>query len=258
MLYWSLAFAIGVVSVEAQTPQPLNAPAATQSASLSKTPPEIEKALQLPEGDARINAVRAAAMEWEQKQPGAALEWVCSLPNDELRKRVLKATAEDWGQREPGVGVDWLMKGGIKPNSPEIGALHFLVTEWAKKDWHAAAEWSEKQPKGPVRTTAFFSVADGFAQMDPAAAGAWVQKIADAGDRHVAESFVIRVWAMSKKKPVDVAAWILQLPPEDLKGAASQLAPLWAKTDAANAEAWVNTLLLPEAEKAEILKKSKP
>jgi len=257
---WSFAVAFATVLLAlqpasmAQT-QPSAPKAATASAKSKDLPLSVEKALQLPEGNERTNALRAAALEWEQKQPAVALEWVCSLPNGDLRNRVLKATAEDWGKRDPLPALDWVMKREIKPNSPELGAVHFFVTEWAKNDWNAAAEWSDKLPKGPIRTTAFYSVADGFAQKDPAAAGAWVQKITDVSDRRIAESFVIRIWVMSKKKPEDVAAWIQQLPPEDIKDAAPKLASLWAKTDAAKAEAWVNQLPLSEAEKAEILKK---
>jgi len=225
---------------------------ALHSASIAQTP-EIEKALQMPEGADRTKALVAAALEWEKKSPAAAMEWVCAPSTPKAAGAAMKSLSMDWAARAPLDEIDWLTKRGLKPGTMDFYALHLTVVVWAGKDPNAALEFAKKQPQGPIRKNIYNSVAEGWGRADIKAAAAWAAKVPDTEDRQTAINFVASFWASTK--PEEDAAWAQTLPKDDLKFAASKLVPVWAKKDPAKAVQWVASLPLSDAEKEEILKK---
>ena len=132
------------------------APPASASAPASNTaqlPPELEKALAMPEGKDRTNAVRTAALAWAQKDPAAALDWVCAAPKDGPFDSLMGALGNDWGNRDPQAAIAWAnAHSRTYPNNKAMFLFHLASTAWARKDPKAAAAWADEQPRAPRNT----------------------------------------------------------------------------------------------------------
>jgi len=234
------------------------ASSATAAAGSSAIPAAVLKALELPEGAERTKALGAAAVEWQQKDPKAALVWAVGLPKGQSNYQTLNRVSQAWGNRDPKVALECAMSLDPKGGNSAMMALHLIVTAWARADAPAALAWAEKQTRADLHRTAYFSVADGWAQKDPPPAAAWAAKLTDENDRHLAVGEVAHVWANSSiiaKNPEAAMAWVEKLQPADMKIAAASIAWGLARADAAKAKAWVEKLPLKDAEKTEIISK---
>jgi len=163
----------------------------------------------------------------------------------------------DWGARDGATAAPWVLDHPKTLGFP--GAVHFIVCAWGGTDPQAATAWSEKLPKGDLRKNAFNSVAEGYVRKDSPAAAVWMTKLTDDDDRHAAVRCVADFWsatAMAKSQEA-ITSWAEKLPPADLKIAAGWIVTNWSKKEPAKAKAWVEKLSLPEADKAEVLKKIK-
>lgn len=243
--------------------------AAPPSEQSNAVPQEIQKALQLPEGDGQTQALRSAGIAWERQDPHAALEWAFNLPTNSKSSLgnsmvVVRAMSDDWGDREPvPATTEWVM--GHLPKEGQLTmmalpgmALHLVVAAWARHDPSAASLWAEKQPEANgLRRIAYESIASGWVRKDPASATAWAVKQPGEADRHLALEGVTRVMLAITKQPEIVAAWAEKLPVGDMKTVVPKVAGSLAKTDATKAKAWVNGLPLADTDKAEILGKIK-
>ena len=227
-----------------------------ESAGSKNEPDEVKQAMQVPEGDARVQALRAALLAWEQKEPVAMIEWLCAAPKGSPQSGVLREASMDWGDRDHMAAIAWALKHDLKQPCPESIVFHLAIGQWARKDGKAAAEWADKQPKGNIRTIAYFSVAGGWASSTATeAAAAWAAKVPDADDRHAALGRVAQ--AYSFKASAEAAAWAEKLPADDVKVIAGIIAGNWGRKDAAKAVQWVNSLQLSPAEKDDILNRAK-
>ncbi len=125
-------------------------PSGQSNAAPQAVPQEIQKALQLPEGDERTKELTSAGLAWERQDPHAAMEWAFSLPNDKCGFNVIRVTANDWGAREPvPATTEWVMSHSPKEGQLTGLALHFISTAWARVDPSAASAWAEKAARRP-------------------------------------------------------------------------------------------------------------
>jgi hypothetical protein len=228
------------------------------SASSSAIPAAVQKALELPEGGERTKAMIAAAVEWQKKDPQAALAWAVGLPKGQSNYQTLNRVAQAWGNRDPKAALEGAMSLEPKGGNLAMSALHLIVTAWARADPQAALAWAEKQTRADLHRTAYFSVADGWAQKDPPPAADWAAKLADDNDRHLTVGEVAHGWVWTPsfvKNPEAAMAWVEELQAGELKMAAGSIAEGVARKDAPKAKAWVEGLPLTDAEKAEIIQK---
>ena len=257
ILCWSLAFAIGIVSVEAQTPKPMTSPAATQNTGSGKTPPEVEKALATPESPEQVKALVEAAKEWAKKEPAAAVAWAFQLP-PALSAKVCSPVA----LVNPPVSAEFF----IQQNEKGKGNLHGLILGWTPADPTAAEAWCMKAPKS-VRYLAFFTFADALARKDRTSGPAWVEKLKAAAeeDRFAAIHGVAMIWGRGDAD--SVAVWMKQLKPDEMKFAAkvvisgyaynAKLKSLGATKDDA-IKAWLKQFPFSDQENEAILKSTAP
>jgi len=260
--------------IAAQTGQPVNTPAAvqppaaippptatqppaaTQNTGSGKMPPEVEKAMKMPEGSEQATALVAAAKEWAKKEPAAAVAWAFQLP-PALSAKVVTPVA----LVNPPVSADWFIQQGEKAK----GNLHGLLLGWTAADPTAAEAWCMKAPKN-VRYLAFFSVADGLVRKDRTSGPAWVEKLKGEAeeDRFAAIHGVAMLWG---RGDIDAAAvWMKQLKPDEMKFAAKVAVgyTLTAKLKAQGvtkddaAKAWLKQFPFSDKEKEDILKGPAP
>jgi len=258
ILCWSLAFAVGIVSVEAQTPKPVNSPAATQSAAAGKTPPEVEKAMQMPEGKEKTDALGSAIKAWAQKDPIAGLAWMASLTPNVYAKVRTCAGAYAQGA-DPKKSVDWI----VQQSSPAASdLLHLVSATWGRLDPAAAGAWCVQLQSKDVhmREVSFFSVADGICRKKSEQAAAWVAQLPPGEDRRSAVGGTVLIWA--RGNIVAATAWIKTLGLPDQKWAAQTIVGAWGSVKGTkdapnawqNAQEWLDQLPFTPSDKEYILK----
>jgi hypothetical protein len=179
----------------------------------AEVPPEIVKAMRLPKGDEQNKALDAAAQEWAQKEPTAALAWVLQLPAN-LSFRESGVVSAVCGRSYGKLSADWLVQQG---STVALERLHGLILAWAPVDAAGAAAWCLQAPKN-VRYYAYFTMADALCRKDPPSAADWAAKVEAAEDRLAATHGVAMIWGRSNLAPA--TAWIKQLKPEEAKLAA--------------------------------------
>jgi len=256
----SLAYAAGTSSGTAATaasaaPAKSSSPAAKANGDTVKTPPEVEKALQMPEGDDQTKALIAATTDWTKKDPAAALTWSSQLPKNICEKVFVPVLLVN-----PPASADWMIQHnntGYNNNH-----LHGVLVTWGRTDPAAAAAWCQKtkMEDKEVRRTAWFSVADGMARKNLKDAGAWAEKVEANEDRLAAIGGVAMMWG--RGNVTTAAPWIKQLKPEEMKAAIATIAKDWhmtklksqGTTKAEAVKPWLDQFPLSDKEKEELLK----
>jgi len=240
---------VSQVNVKAAQPNP--APKSAQNASEIKTPPEVEKAMQMPDGEGKTNAIISAAQEWAKKDIPAVLSWAQKLP-PVLRGKVVIQIID----ANPQVAADWYIQ-------TNIVFFHGAIYSWAMKEPNAAAAWSLKSPES-VRAVAVISAAEGWFLIDKSSAADWAAKLTSDEDRVAAIKGVALKWCRTKdaKDGLQPAAdWLKKFKPSDIKEACKFVVGDWkanpfnnsgTRNDAAIKE-WVNQFPLSEPDKNEIL-----
>jgi len=254
-------------------------------------PPEIEKAMQMPEGKERLDAISAASPEWVKKDPTAALAW--AHQPKAIYKEYLNIIG-NCGKIHGKLTADWCVQ------NKQYITLHKSLSSWVTADRAAAAEWCLQAPD-EVRHIAFSSLGYFWGGKEPSAAATWAAELKSLEDRRSMDYGIGSGWTAPRNGSVDfpgATAWALGLKSQEERISAiygigsGQWGPrdfpaytAWVKTlknkeelrvaamvgiakipkdsgldksakvDAeANAKAWVDQLQLSDSDKAEILK----
>jgi hypothetical protein len=232
------------------------------AASPASVPAEIEKAMQLPDGKEKIDAIGAALKSWSQNDPTAGLAWLLAKP-PRLYGQLRGNVASFADGADPGRSADWLVQQGSRP---ALDYLHVMLTTWARTDSNAATAWCAglQSKDARAREVSFYSVADGLCRKKPELAAAWAAKVQAAEDRLSAVGGTTTIWA--RADIVAATAWIKTLGPPELKRAAQVVVAVWsyAKGTKAspntwrNVQEWLDQTSLGTADKEFVLKNPKP
>jgi hypothetical protein len=226
--------------------------------SKSSAPPEVEKAMQMPEGKEKNAALDAALKAWAQKDATAGLAWALALPPRTYGQ--VKGNLAVFSQSaDPASSADWLVQQG---SPPALDALHGVLLRWTANDAASASAWCVglKSKDAKARNMSFFSVADGLCRKKAATATAWVAQLPPGDDRVAAVEGTVIIWA--RGDIVAATDWIKTLDAPEKKKAAQTVAAVWrfakgtSKTPNPwqNAEVWMDQLPLSAADKEYVLK----
>ncbi len=102
-------------------------------------------------GDAMSAAVRSLAT----KNPTLAAGKALAIPEGEARDEAIESVAESMARDNPVEAVEWVMTNGSEEAQSE--AIGDVVSSWVGKDRDAAREWVSSQPEGEVRDSAVSS-----------------------------------------------------------------------------------------------------
>jgi hypothetical protein len=232
-------------------------PAAAQDSKIS-APPEVEKALQMPEGKEKTAALDAAMKAWAQKDATAGLAWALALPPRPLGQ--VKGTLAAFSQgADPGRSADWLVQQG---SPAALDALHGLLLRWAMNDAAASSAWCVglKSKDAKARNVSFFSVADGLCRRKAESATRWVAQLPPGDDRVAAVEGTVIIWA--RGDIVAATDWIKALGPPEMKRSAQTVVAVWrfAKGTSKSpnmwkdVEEWLDQMPLSAADKEYVLK----
>jgi hypothetical protein len=232
-------------------------PAAGQDAKIS-APPEVEKAMQMPEGKEKIAALGAAMKAWAQKDATAGLAWALALPTRSFGQ--VKGNLAVFSQgADPASSADWLVQQG---SPAALDALHGVLLGWTVKDADSASAWCVglKSKDAKARSVSYFSVADGLCRKNRELATALVAQLQPGDDRVAAVEGTVIIWA--RGDIVAATDWIKTQGPPEMKRAAQTVVAVWrfAKGTSQvpnpwqNVQEWIDQLPLSAADKDYVLK----
>ncbi len=222
------------------------------------------------ERNVREQAISVIAMEWVERDAGAALEWAAKMPGNRERTRALRAVAQRMGTLGDPQNAMTLLSGMKLSQADETMAIAALATTAFSSDPEAALSWMEtltaKQRVDilannlhqlvrydPKRAKEFFTanlngrvrhsvsyLAEHFALDDLPAAQAWVEELQSGEVRHRAMQGVVN--AMAKNDPQAAAAF---MEAQGISGSnrhiAEGLVIRWTQQDREGAMAWIDT-----------------
>jgi hypothetical protein len=247
------AFAGFVVMIPRALGQDSGSPGPKTSA-----PPEVEKAMQMPEGKEKNAALGAAMKAWAQKDATAGLAWALALSPPQYGQ--VRGSLAVFAQgAKPASSADWLVQQG---SPTALDALHGMLISWAVNDADSASAWCVglKAKDAKARSVSFFSVADGLCRKKAEAATAWVAQLQPGDDRLAAVEGTTIIWA--RGDIVAATGWIKTLSAAEVKRAAQTVVSVWrfAKGTSKspnmwqNVQEWLDQLPLSAAEKDYVLK----
>ena len=102
--------------------------------------------------DQRGDALGAAVRSLADQDPALAGVKALSIPEGDARNQAVESVAQAMSRENPGDAVAWVMKNGNE--SSQQGAMREVMSTWAAQDPVEARAWVEDQPEGPVRDSA--------------------------------------------------------------------------------------------------------
>jgi hypothetical protein len=159
----------------------------------------------------RPAAVRSLAAGWSQKNPEAVLQWAGTLAEGRERTDVINSALSQWAGTSPELAAAYVQR---LTDDQGGRALQAVVDRWASKDAEAAGAWLAQQPAGPAKDSAISSLTQRIASEDPAAAIGWAATISEAKARDRQIESIARDWM--RQDAVAARQWIStsQLPPD--------------------------------------------
>jgi len=230
----------------------------TKPATQTSAPPEVEKAMQMPEGKEKNAALGAAMKAWAQKDATAGLAWALPLPPRVYGQ--VRGSLGMFGQgANPANSADWLVQ---QASPTALDALHGVLLSWTLKDPVSASAWCVglQSKDAKARKVSFFSVADGLCRKKPESATAWVAQLQLGDDRLAAVEGTAIIWA--RGDIVAATGWIKTLSPSEVKRAAQTVVSVWrfAKGTSkspntwTSVQEWIDQMPLSPADKDYVLK----
>jgi len=195
-----------------------NAPASSAANAPAKQggprlPDNVAKAMRLPEGDARTNALAAAALTWAQKDAVGPLAWLLQTPSP-LGGQPWFDVVMTCFETNGAVTANVLVRKG---NQEQMRPLFF---SWAEEKPAAATAWASKASLPElVRYLVIFTIGEGASKTNPALAQTWAVSLPAQADRIAAIQGAAH--QMARQKFDAVAPWIKQLRQRDLIRAAA-------------------------------------
>lgn len=151
--------------------------ASSSTVSIKDPLEAIKLAEKMNSGDAQTNLLRAVACSWADTDPVAALDWVAGVKDPSLRELLIASANQSYALTDPFHAATWLISDVKSDGILKEAALNILGT-WVAKNPEQAANWASQFPEGDTKTAAVKIVSQYWQQTDPAAATAWIQKLA--------------------------------------------------------------------------------
>jgi hypothetical protein len=112
--------------------------------------PAAERALSLPDGNARTTAVMGVVREWTKSDPAAARAWMEALPDAVLARRAIPVHGAALAGHDPQGAAIYLV--AQQPTPENTKTLWGASAAWATRDFDAALGWSRTLSGETIRT----------------------------------------------------------------------------------------------------------
>ena len=159
--------------------------------------------LKLPVTRERNAAVENMFFTWGSNEPASALEFIRSESSiGGLSPTLQRASLAGWAKSDPEAAVTASLESSRTRNDP--GQFANTLANWATLDLDASSQWLlANVPAGEQRTFAARELAAIFAQQDPAAGAAWLEKLTGGQERDFAAGTLVAEW--SRDAPAEAA-----------------------------------------------------
>ncbi|MGJ8641155.1 MAG: hypothetical protein ACSHYA_17325 [Opitutaceae bacterium] len=164
--------------------------------------------LQLPAGNARMNAIGNFAQQMAQEDPGAAIEFATSLAYDDEKQRALSNMG--WQLARYGIEAVKPIIAGSEDPMVQRQLASRLVSEWALFDQPGALDWAESLSDVQARNSAVQSVYQKWMQADPQEALSYLENSVEAGKQSSYLRSGFQDWA--REDPKAAVEWLDQMP----------------------------------------------
>ena len=204
----------------------------------AETAPEsaAARALGLPYGAIRTEAISAATESWAARDGRAALAWAVRLPEPGVRNAAVYAAICSLCERDPHDALARVME---LPASPSRDAwLTLAISKIAPEHPEMAIELASLVPAGSSANRTLVELTTELAKSDGASAVALLETL-PAGDwRNEASTEIAKQWALQDR---DAAlAWAGQLSGKARGNAVFDILVNWSESDPAAAVAWAS------------------
>ncbi len=197
---------------------------------------EAARIIEMPEGDARLEALGVLMDTWAVVAPGAAGKWVAGLPAGDFQTDAAGELLDRWAAADGPKAWAWLSASRVM-NDESIGRL---AGAWAGVSGAVAAHWTGTISDPLLRSAALHATAAAWAGKEPAAAATWVETL-PANDKMEAAANVVSAWPDGAA----AGAWLMRLAGDDIDAIAAPAAVLaqrWTEEDAGAVSKWLNAL----------------
>jgi hypothetical protein len=221
--------------------------------ALAEANPEaaLQRALQLPDGAARVSAMRAAVEQAaRQGKTSALLPHLSSLPTAYEQQQFASALAQSWSLDDPAAALQW----ALTLSSPGVrsAAMSGAVRTWAADRPDLAAAWVQSLPSGRERDAQMNHLVSSWARVDPVDAADWILAQSPPS-RSLDGAIQGLVVAVAGSNPEGATRWAAVVTDPKLRNKLTeQAARIWLRQDPARAAAYINTL--PPAARQRLLR----
>jgi hypothetical protein len=206
---------------------------------------------------------------WGKQSPEAALRSIEQIDDLGLRSRLLLQSMNGWAERSPQEALDWAL--ARKPSQERAQMLSIalrsklkedpravmsqveqlsygerqqvlpqLLSQWARDDVQAAADWVTSLKDEQLRSSAIYSIASNYAARSPEEALRWATMLPKAQSQFALPTIISQV---AQKDPARGLAMLNSVQdPGQRDSAAVSVAQSWAQRDPAAAALWATRL----------------
>lgn len=153
----------------------------------------------------RGNALRSLAAGWSKTNPQAVLQWAGTLTDKGERARIVNDALSQWANTAPDQAAAHAQR---LPAEQRDDAMRAVVQRWAAKDAEAAADWLVRQPDGPAKDSSVAVLARKLAPEDPETALRWAESISNTGARDRQIEQIAADWM--RQDPAAARPWVEQ------------------------------------------------
>ena len=232
------------------------------------TPPDLEKLLKAPVDQSRQDALVKYALEWFERDPDKATQWIAAKLKGYVLTKTAGAVARKWSQKNLAGAAEWVRQippfwrdfvaalgsewAGENPQEKAKAVLEWpdnmrrhvilrgVVERWAQRDPAAALAWVQALPAGPTKTDARKGLIVGWMVKDEPGCRKYVESIPDPTEKQTALHYVMH--GLARLKPKEALAFMDTLPDRGTGPPTYCLGKEWALVDPPAAAEWAKGL----------------
>jgi hypothetical protein len=125
----------------------------------------LSRAMQLPSGSWRTQALAGLAFGWATADPTAAQHWAETINDPAITSYIFSACAKGMAQNDVAGAVEWL--GSLADTSANQKTLQELLSSWTDQNPTAALQWVDEFPPGTDSAKYYRSIFKELPLVDP-------------------------------------------------------------------------------------------
>jgi hypothetical protein len=181
---------------------------------------------------------------WSLLEPDAASKFMDDLghsKNDyDSASNARSDVAYNWGTLDPSSALDWVAKQAGKDFIDSDNLNNSVIRGWCRRDISSAAAYVVQRLDEPAGAQMASSVVTAMFDHNVEDATNWISQMPTGDPRNQAESTIAQMWA--EKDPAAASKWVGALPANEQANVASTIARSWVDSNWPEASRWIDTL----------------